>query len=137
MTPRGIRNNNPGNIEHSDRFLWDGEIYPQTNGEERFCQFESSEMGIRAIHKILQTYQRKHKLWNVRDMINRWAPPVENETDSYIEHVADCMHLDPGEAFDVTEMRYALPMVSAIIHHENGVMPYSQEQLLDGINRAF
>lgn len=51
---RGERNNNPGNIRHGSK--WRGLSIEQADRE--FCQFVSPEYGIRAIYKLLQTYQK-------------------------------------------------------------------------------
>ena len=55
---RGERNNNPGNIRHGSK--WQGLSAQQT--DPSFCQFVSPEYGIRAIYKLLQTYQKKYEL---------------------------------------------------------------------------
>ena len=70
MTPRGIRNNNPLNIELGDQ--WQGLAASQTDG--RFAQFQAPEYGFRAAAKVLNTYQNKHGLTTPRQMISRWAP---------------------------------------------------------------
>ena len=88
MQPRGIRNNNPLNIRHSaDR--WQGARVEQTDTE--FVQFESMAYGYRAAWKVLDTYfltfKRERKPYMVRNIIARWAPPTENDTDAYVRQV--------------------------------------------------
>ena len=88
MQPRGIRNNNPLNIRHSaDR--WQGARVEQTDTE--FVQFESMACGYRAAWKVLDTYyltfKRERKPYMVRNIIARWAPPTENDTDAYVRQV--------------------------------------------------
>jgi hypothetical protein len=83
---RGIRNNNPLNIRLSmDK--WQGQVLPSPNGEGTFCQFQTMEYGIRAAFCLLRTYATKYRLNSVRDIITRWAPPSENDTQRYIRHV--------------------------------------------------
>lgn len=88
---RGIRNNNPLNIRRVPGQHWKGEQPPSNSplkGEDReFVQFESIEYGLRAAFCILDTYRRKYKAVCVEDIINRWAPPSENDTRKYIETV--------------------------------------------------
>lgn len=129
MTSRGIRNNNPGNIRKSAK--WQGLAADQT--DPAFCVFSRPEYGIRALCRILRTYQRKHGLRDVRSIINRFAPPVENDTESYIYSV--CLKLDvkPDTPIDLQETGIMLNMLKAIIKHENGVQPYTDKQLLNGI----
>ena len=82
---RGLRNNNPLNIRHSsDR--WEGVRKEQT--DKSFVQFKSMVYGYRAAWKILQTYYERFcmqsKTFTVRNIITRWAPPTENDTEAYI-----------------------------------------------------
>ena len=68
---------------------WQGEL-PSLEGragDRSFVQFESLEYGIRAAFCILETYRRKYKAVCVEDIINRWAPPSENDTRKYVETV--------------------------------------------------
>ena len=82
-----IRNNNPLNIRRG-KTLWTGEsLLPAPPLGECFCKFESVEWGLRAAFCLLRTYANKYRLCCVRDIINRWAPPTENDTTSYIRHV--------------------------------------------------
>ena len=132
MAARGIRNNNPGNIRHGDK--WQGLSAEQTDSE--FCVFSQPEYGIRALCRILRTYQRKYGLRDVHSIINRFAPPVENDTESYIKSV--CLKLDvtPETLIDLEEKGIMLNLLKAIIRHENGEQPYSDEALLQGIEMA-
>ena len=84
--PLGIRNNNPLNIRRG-KTLWKGENPLPAPRGECFCKFESMEWGLRAAFCLLRTYANKYRLCCVRDIINRWAPPTENDTTSYIRHV--------------------------------------------------
>ena len=53
-TPRGIRNNNPGNIECGSP--WQG-LRPQNERtDNRFAQFADQVFGIRALACVLITY---------------------------------------------------------------------------------
>ena len=127
---RGIRNNNPGNIRHGDK--WDGLAAVQS--DTSFCVFQTPEYGIRAMARVLMNYQRRYGIETVRGIINRWAPPVENDTDAYVDHVAHVVGVDPDEALVVAEV---LPrLIPVIIKHENGQMPYSDDQIATGIRMA-
>ena len=86
--PRGIRNNNPLNIRHSaDR--WQGACGEQK--DKSFVQFKSMAYGYRAAWKTLQSYYNRFchqsKPYTVRNIISRWAPPKENDTEAYIRTV--------------------------------------------------
>ena len=81
--PRGIRNKNPGNIKLGTD--WDGLADEQS--DPVFCVFKESVWGIRALVRILLVYRFHHKRFTVEDIIERWAPPSENDTDAYIVFV--------------------------------------------------
>lgn len=123
-TPRGIRNFNPGNIRHVKGTRWQGMSANQNDTE--FVQFTGPQWGIRAIARTLITYQDKHGLRTIRQIIGRWAPPNENNTESYIRQVATRLGVSPDARIDVYEYRTMRGLVEAIIRHENGSGPLSQ-----------
>lgn len=128
--PRGIRNFNPGNIRRNAT-AWQGMAPEQT--DPSFVQFISAEYGIRAIAKIMRSYKALG-LNTVREVIRRWAPPTENNTDAYIASVcAECS----VEADDTVDLDAVMDLlIKAIIWHENGVQPYTDEQINTGIALA-
>jgi hypothetical protein len=132
MTARGLRNNNPGNIRKG--LDWQG-LAP-TQPDLEFCTFSEPVYGIRAIAKIVLTYATKHKLVTVRGIINRWAPPVENDTAAYVQHVADRLGVDPDSPIRVTDPAVMKVLVAAIIKHENGTQPYGEDVILKGVEMA-
>ena len=88
MKTLGERNNNPLNIRKVKGQHWQGEALPQRgSGEGAFVQFESIEYGLRAAFCILRTYSVKYHAVCIEDIITRWAPPSENNTESYIATV--------------------------------------------------
>ena len=132
---RGERNNNPGNIRLSPTGEpWIGE---QANEDDpAFCQFDTPEDGIRALAKTLIAYQRKHNLNTVREMIGRWAPPSENDTDAYVYAVSQDMDVTPTQALNLNDSATLANLCKAIIRHENGRVIYSDEQVNEGVQRA-
>ncbi len=128
---RGIRNNNPGNIRHG--IDWDGLDKDQSKDEE-FSQFSTPEYGIRAMFKILKTYNDKYNLNTIEGIINRWAPPIENDTESYIDFVSSKVGKDRSEVLDQED--YIL-LVKAIIHMENGEQPYPLVLITAGRDLAY
>lgn len=86
MTPRGIRNRNPGNIEASGWAIrQSGYIGPEPAG--RFATFDTMAHGIEALIRLLVRY-REQGVRSVRAIISKWAPPSENNTEAYLQHVA-------------------------------------------------
>lgn len=130
MKPRGIRNNNPGNIRHSST-RWQGMRDNQTDKE--FVQFTSPEYGIRALYRVLLTYQTKYGLSTIAEIITRWAPPSENDTEAYIKSVSSEMNINPHVRLNFFDY---LSLLAAIIKHENGVQPYSNQQIIKGVSLA-
>lgn len=122
MTPRGIANNNPGNIRRgADQ--WQGLADKQT--DPAFWQFTEAKWGLRALAKNLLAYYRKMHLDTVELVIERWAPPSENNTVAYVNAVASDMGVKPNQELDLQQTSVMAPLVAAIVHHENGQQPYS------------
>lgn len=120
-TIRGIRNNNPMNIRKGNS--WRGERYPQTDRE--FEEFESMEMGLRAGLKLIKNYQTKpmllaNKANTIRKIINRWAPPTENNTSSYIKTVSKRTGLLPDEVINWSDKAKIIALVEAMCFVECG-----------------
>jgi len=130
---RGVRNNNPGNIEKS-RDRWKGLAASQT--DSRFFTFSEAKWGIRAMARILQNYQKKYGLDTIQDIIDRWAPPVENNTSAYVNAVAKDTGFGKDERLDLTRYDHLFPLVKAIIDHENGYTPYRDAEINEGLALA-
>lgn len=133
MDPRGLRNNNPGNIRHG-AVTWQGQTSDQPDKD--FVKFTSPQFGIRALAKTLITYQATHKLRTVEQIIGRWAPPNENNTQAYVDAVAKAVGVGPKWDVSVDSTAIMGPLVKAIIAHENGRQPYSDEVILAGLKLA-
>ena len=116
-TPRGIRNNNPLNIRHSrDRFQ--GEVVP--GSDRAFKQFTSMAYGYRAAFVTLATYLA-HGRNTVEKIIRAWAPPTENNTEGYINHVVQRSGVGRNKALTADSGGDYRKIVAAMSHCENGV----------------
>lgn len=134
--PRGIRNNNAGNIRRHVGNNWQGLSETQTDKE--FCQFKGPEWGLRAIVRTLFTYQNKYGLKSVRAMINRYAPPNENNTEGYIKRVCTELGVAPTQDLELTD-EVLSNLLRAIVAVENGQQYYdyySDELISKAINLA-
>ena len=69
--PRGIRNNNPGNIRNSEANEWQGEVAAKRKRDEDFEEFEDMAHGVRAMMCLLIKYQRNYNLNTIRELIGR------------------------------------------------------------------
>jgi hypothetical protein len=124
LLPRGIRNNNPGNIE------WIAEAAKRWRGmissDGRFGIFDKPENGVRAIGKEL-LLDESRGIRTVRGLISNWAPSHENNTAAYIVAVKTALGVAADEPISV---RDRLPdLVGAIVKHENGIQPYTEREL--------
>lgn len=128
---RGIRNNNPGNIRRSAD-AWRGLSSEQLDPE--YFTFVAPVYGIRAMARILRNYESRYGLNTVEGIISRWAPPNENITGAYVKHVAEKLNIDPRTQFTVSSKLHEL--IKAIILHENGMQPYQDETIKEGISLA-
>lgn len=119
--PRGVRNNNPGNIRSSiDK--WQG--LSDTQNDTAFFQFKDPVWGIRAIASLLIGYQNRAHCHTPYDFISRYSPPGDhNPTDVYAARVATA--IDPNMTsdmpIDVKDYYVMKPMVQVIITQENGL----------------
>ena len=131
--PRGVRNNNPGNIDR-DGTPWEG-LSPQQT-DPRFCIFSSAEYGIRALALTLETYEDVHKLTTLRGWIDRWAPPVENDSAAYLVDVVARSGVGSDTPISIHDLSLAARVISAIIAHENSNYAYAPAILNSGISLA-
>ena len=119
---RGIRNNNPLNIRRVAGQRWKGEILPSIQGGDgggSFVRFESIEYGIRAAFVLLRTYAIKYKANCIQDIISRWAPASENNTEKYIKNV--CLWTGLGGLQRLTEEDWP-KLVLAMARQECGAL---------------
>lgn len=133
--PRGIRNNNPGNIRHGAN--WQGLNPNGRNIDSAFCVFESPVFGIRALAKVLINYKKIHGLNTVRQIVSRYAPPNENQTKAYIKSVAKQLEVYPDTKINIEERGVLTVFIKAVIRMENGIQPYSDEVIQEGIDLCF
>ncbi|WP_448196095.1 hypothetical protein [Raoultella planticola] len=128
---RGVRNNNPGNIEAGSN-SWDG----QAGSDGRFAKFVTPEHGIRALGKNLLAYQRQG-YDTVSEIVNRWAPSSDgNNTQAYIAVLCKQLSVNPDDQLNMSDINTLRQLCAGIIKHENGKQPYSDEQLNTGVSAA-
>lgn len=144
MKTRGQKNCNPLNIRHSADH-WQGARKEQT--DKSFVQFESMAYGYRAAWKILQSYFNRFthegKDFSVRNVISRWAPPKENNTESYIRTVLILSGIREKEILlppsDVQSYNRLSRLLSAMTCMESGIRlkQMDAEAIYQGYKLAF
>ncbi len=114
--PLGIRMNNPGNL--------------QPGGKEAY--FANPEAGMFAMAHTLLGYKSN----TLSGIISTYAPhrnaagKIINDTASYIRDVAHRTGFKPGQPLDLHNANTLAQLMTAMIHHENGIVPYSPESIL-------
>ncbi len=122
---RGIRNNNPCNIRRS-KTAWQGEVKKLNgNADTAYCQFASVVMGLRAAFRLLRTYRDQYRIWCIKDIIYRWAPPQDhNATEAYIAFVEKQAGINRNCALTFCDYK---PVVKAMCRIESNYTPKDDE----------
>ena len=109
---RAWRNNNPGNIEAGNFAAAHGAI----GNDGRFAVFPSEEAGRGAIVSLLGSpaYQRL----TLQQAINRYAPPVENDTAAYSNYVSGAGSLPLDTRLNAMSAQQIDALARAIQVHE-------------------
>lgn len=120
--PRGIRNNNPLNIRKG--CSWRGERSVQMDRE--FEEFESMELGIRAGIKLICNHingsvSSRRPCTNLVQLINVWAPPVENNTGAYVKAVEDMTGINRYQRIYANNREMVSRIVQAMAKVETGI----------------
>lgn len=115
--PRGLRNNNPGNIERTAE-RWQGMAEKQP--DPRFVRFKTMAYGYRALFKVLHTYITRYKLTTVPAILQRYAPNNENNTNAYICSVLNEIGGTEATEIVATDEKQMKALAKAITRVENG-----------------
>ncbi|WP_250538815.1 MULTISPECIES: hypothetical protein [unclassified Caballeronia] len=111
--PRGIRNNNPGNIRYGDFARSAGAIGADSGG---FAVFSDMRTGIEATAKLLRSYTARG-FNTIRKIVSRWAPANENDTQAYIAAVAKQLGVSADTVLSGDQLQ---GVAGSIFQHENG-----------------
>lgn len=87
---RPNRNNNPGDIE-AGKF---SAAHGATGSDGRFAIFPDADSGFAAMRALLTI---AYLGLTVEQALNKWAPPVENQTNIYIDHVCEWTGMQPTD----------------------------------------
>lgn len=131
-TPRGVRNNNPGNLEGNQGFQ--GFTGTDAGG---YAQFSDPDSGLRAMAINLRNQQDIHGLDTVQDIVSKYAPASDNNpTSAYVASVAKALDVDPDTKIDLHDPTVLATLQTAMIKQENGVVPYSGKQIMHAAQLA-
>jgi hypothetical protein len=115
---RGERNRNPGYVERSDT-TWHG-LVPDSPLDDKYCVFTDILYGVRALAKVLLSYQRAHGLRTLREVVQHWAASRQADRDSYVRICASRVGCNPDAPLELEHAVVLAALVRAIIQHENG-----------------
>ena len=126
----GQRINNPFNIRQYDQGF-----VGETGQDSGFVTFQDPMYGVRAADKVLTTYGEKRGINTIRGLINRFAPPSENETMSYINYISGELGIDPDAEIDLSnpELRARILSPMAMLESRS---EYSPGQITEMIEMA-
>jgi len=126
--PRGLRNNNPGNLNYAGQAGAEKEGGPGG----RFAVFGSMQEGIAALIRQLALYASRG-IDTISAIVKKYAPAADgNDVAAYIASLVKATGKGANEALDLTNLQTLIPLVQGIVRHEgNGNL--STEQVLGGI----
>ncbi|WP_250512701.1 hypothetical protein [Caballeronia sp. INDeC2] len=122
--PRGIRNNNPGNLEYRGQ----AGASLEDHANPRFARFRTAEEGLAALAAQLRRYGQRG-IDTVGKVISKYAPSIENDTPGYTGSVSRRLGVDSNTRLDLNDPAILQGLMGAIIQVENGRNPYSAEQI--------
>ena len=106
------RNMNPGNIRPAG-------FMGETSGQGGYAGYTSPEFGLRAMSRLSGTYANKG-ITTVRDFINRYAPPSDNNknNENYAKMVADSLGVGVDDPVDFSKPSVKEALIPAIAKFE-------------------
>ena len=119
---RGYSNNNPLNLDYSDRNNWLNKVPKQYNTDPRFEQFYTSMVyGFRAAMINIRTYITKYGLRTVQDIVYKWAPAADgNNPAKYTTDVCKITGMQPNTVISTVSQQQMCALVRAMAYIENG-----------------
>lgn len=127
--PRGIRNNNPGNLNYVGQT---GATMEAGEGG-RFAVFESMQHGVAALYKQLQLYF-KRGINTLSSIVKTYAPASDNNNvDAYISALTKATGKGANEVLDSGDTATIARLMKGIVDHENGKGYISSSDIMGGI----
>lgn len=113
--------NNPGNLRPPG----------QSSG---FMQYDSEADGIRAMANQLRLYQNRDHLDTVQGIINKYAPPSENDVNDYVGDVSKRSGFAAGQKLNLNDNEQLAKLIAAMTKHENVKTNYTPKTVVEIIN---
>lgn len=154
--PRGLRNNNLGNmrprpadvsafdaegklIGELPDTVWDGVVGLDVGPSGPYLIFGRVESSVRAIGKQLMHYQSRG-MNTIEQIINTWAPPEDNNpTPAYVRAIEGRLGIVPNAQISTRDPKTLFELIQGIIVEENGTVVFSHvstQQIQTGVDLA-
>ncbi|EOV0647707.1 hypothetical protein ACOIOT_003413 [Cronobacter turicensis] len=128
-TPRGIRNNNPGNLN----YVGQSGATKETGDGGRFAVFGSMQEGIAALYKQLQLYF-KRGINTLSSIVKTYAPASDNNNvEAYIDALTKATGKGANDALSADDTSTIARLMKGIVDHENGKGYISSSDIMGGI----
>ncbi|EMD1841770.1 hypothetical protein VQV38_001760 [Raoultella planticola] len=121
-----LRNHNPGNLRDASN---------TTGRNGGFSTFASDHDGLTAMARQLMLYGDRGNN-TPRGFLHTYAPGSENNTQAYIDDVTSRTGFGAGQRLDLHNPEVLKTLMAAMIRHEQGSQPYTEEQLKNAIRTA-
>lgn len=128
---RAERNFNPGNLNYAGQ----AGASLEAGSNARFAKFNSEEEGIAALVRQLRLYQQRG-IDTIGEIVKKYAPPSENDTQAYIANMARWTGLGADEKLNFNDTDTVRRMVQGISRKEGRYTPLTEGQIMSGINLA-
>ena len=122
----GFRNHNPGNLRDASN---------TTGRNQGFSTFSSDDDGLAAMARQLMLYGDRGNN-TPGGILHTYAPRTENKTQQYINDVSARTGYDSRQRLDLHNPEVLKNLMAAMIQHEQGSQPYTEEQLKNAIQSA-
>lgn len=122
----GFRNHNPGNLRDASN---------TTGKNGGFSTFASDHDGLAAMARQLMLYGDRGNN-TPSGILHTYAPSSENNTRAYIDDVTSRTGFGAGQRLDLHNPEVLKTLMAAMIRHEQGSQPYTEEQLKNAIRMA-
>jgi hypothetical protein len=135
VPPRGERNHNPCNLRYNRATPWQGLDNPPLD-DHGLCRFVDDLHGLRAGAKDIHNKFARDGLKTVRAIVDKYAPPNENDTAAYIAFVAERMGVDPDAQLALDGPDQLFAFVKAVVQEEEGRDIYPDALVREAVVQA-
>ena len=127
---RGMRNNNPGNLNFAGQ--QGATLEPDVGSGQRFAKFGTMDEGVTALARQLQLYGNQ-RVDTVNTILEKFAPNFENDTAGYQAQAARNTGFDPNAHLNMNDPAVLKKLMRAIVTVEVGQNRITDQQIDHGL----